>query len=119
MSGHTPGPWAVGGPYGLIGIEIQAAGRSIAVVNRVDSNRLDYLNKVRSKAAKRGEVACEAEWEAKEIEESRAAEARATAYLIAAAPDLLSALEGLVESLDSSHPYSMDAARAAIARAKP
>lgn len=89
---HTPGPWEVGDPkredefYGLTDI--------------IKRNHPD---------AKRIRVLATTNW-------NFTAEARANARLIAAAPDLLSALIGVLRVADRKTD-EFDAARAAIAKA--
>jgi hypothetical protein len=122
MANHTPGPWVEAGRYGLIGVEVHAGSRSLAVVNRVQANRLDGLNKIRSKAAQRGEQAHDAEKEAQELEQSLS-RAIADARLIAAAPDLLACCVAMLALHDcgswGAPPGEyLPALRAAIAKAE-
>lgn len=108
------GPLAVT-PYGRIGFEIQGLGRSLAVVNYVSQKRLDYLDDTRSAKAKRGEPAHAAEREARTLEDSKL-DALALARLMAAAPDLLAALQHLMR-YDFGDSDGAKEARAAIALA--
>ena len=92
-------PLTVGGWYGRVGVEILRGGECVAVVGRIQANRLAHLDTVRSANAKRGEQAHLAEVEAKEMERF---EALGLARQFAAAPDLLAACKAalsLVESL--------------------
>ena len=91
---HTPGPWTVN-PYCNDGAEV----RSLAIVARC------------------GAALTHSASDSQSID---AAEARANARLIAAAPDLLAALERLFRwgSWPSEeHKQDMESARAAIAKA--
>lgn len=83
-------PLTVGGWYGRVGVEILRGSHCVAVVGRVQSNRLAHLDTVRSANAKRGEQAHLAEAEAKELERF---EALGLARQFAAAPELLAALK--------------------------
>lgn len=92
MSGYSPGPWcAVRHPDGSCFLS--------------DSNGQSVVEAV----ATRYSIYLDASWEASE----------ADLDLLAAAPDLLEALEGLLDALPSAttHP-AIQAARAAIAKAK-
>jgi hypothetical protein len=88
----TPGPYTLG-RYGRIGWEIQGGGRSLAVVNRVAEK---YQHFVETDAGYRNRVDTGApgqrQRELAELE-ATAAEAFATACLLAAAPDLLNACQ--------------------------
>lgn len=103
MSGptYTPGPW----------VRDEEVGRDLGIVEITTSERINN-NFVPI-------VQVDTEWY-----EPFAAEQRANALLITAAPDLLEALEALVaQSLDSGHPHDwlrheIDQAKAAIAKAK-
>lgn len=88
-------PLTVGGWYGRVGVEILRGSESVAVVGRVQANRLAHLETVRSATAKRGEQGHEAEREAQGLEAFRG-EALALARKFAAAEELLSALRDLL-----------------------
>jgi hypothetical protein len=89
----APGSLVVAGRYGKIGVEIQDARGSVAVVvNLVGAKRLGFLDGVRSTNARRGEPAHDAEREARELEDDFPA-VLAKAHLFAAAPDMLAELE--------------------------
>lgn len=109
----------VGSRYGKIGVEICDDHGSVAIVNWVGANRLEYLNGMRSKAAKVGDPAYQFEREAQALE-SGEAETLKLARLLAAAPALLEALQNLVADFDASvvttDPMLIEA-RAAIAKA--
>ncbi len=94
-------PLTVGGWYGRVGVEILRGGECVAVVGRIQANRLAHLDTVRSANAKRGEQAHLAEVEAKEMERF---EALGLARQFAAAPDLLAACKAAL-SLVESLPY--------------
>ena len=57
-------PLTVGGWYGRVGVEILRGGECVAVVGRIQANRLAHLDTVRSANAKRGEQGHLAEIEA-------------------------------------------------------
>lgn len=102
---HTPGPWSVGGismDTGSISIRSNALRIVIADVTNAASFG-DFL----SGAMKRGGGG---------FEQSDARTQFANAHLIAAAPDLLAALIGVVAVADRAT-VEFDRARAAIARA--
>lgn len=97
MSGHTPGPWRIQGDHGKLWIETNANDDTIAEVHRRKEKGSVY--------------SCD--------------EAMANARLIAAAPEMLEALELLLDGrhcqitmLRSDGPIPTDKARAAIAKAK-
>ena len=117
MTGWTKGEWVEAGRYGLVGYEIQANGRSIAIVNRVAAQRLEHLNEKRSKAAVRGTPEADAEREAAEIEAGEA-EALANAHLMAAALDLHAALATFMRLGSMNDQAAIDAALAALAKAE-
>lgn len=94
-------PLTVGGWYGRVGVEILRGSECVAVVGRLQSNRLAHLDTVRSATAKRGEQAHLAEVEAKEMERF---EALGLARQFAAAPELLAACKAAL-SLVESLPY--------------
>jgi hypothetical protein len=103
----TAGPYSEPSRYGNVGFEIQAQGRSIAVVNRVDEKRRQHLDARRDAKAKRNEPGHDEEREAKEIE-ARADEALATAYLFRAAPDMYRALVEAAETIEWLAPAKED-----------
>lgn len=88
---HTPGPWH----YEMDGFQISIGD---------ESTRHDYLKHDRTVAVIR----------------DNSAHAEADARLIAAAPDLLEALEGMIEKPGQAHPGTncWDRAQAAFAKAK-
>lgn len=92
-------PLTVGGWYGRVGVEILRGGECVAVVGRIQANRLAHLDTVRSANAKRGEQAHLAEVEAKEMERFEALglarQFAAASALLAAAKDAQSWLEAL------------------------
>lgn len=84
----------VGGRYGRVGVEILRGSDCVAVVGRMQANRLDSLDKVRSAKATRGEPAHFAEAEAQELERF---EALGLARQFAASGDLLEAVKDYLE----------------------
>lgn len=105
----------VGGWYGRVGVEILSGSDSVAVVGRMQANRLDALDKVRSASAKRDERAYHAEVEAQGLEGHRT-EALERARLFAAAPNLLAACRAALD--DDDRPLQGEtraALRAAVA----
>ena len=93
MNKHTPGPWHVQGDHGKLWIETSGNDDTIAEVHR--------------RAAKGSVYSCK--------------EASANAKLIAAAPDLLEALEDSLTALNIVYPNGspvLNAAYAAIAKAR-
>lgn len=96
MSKHTPGPWHVQDDHGKRWIETNGNDDTIAEIHRRTSKGSVYSCK----------------------------EAAANSRLIAAAPDLLVALEGLLSAYNdpgntgSTHDDKVKAARAAIAKAQ-
>ncbi|MDP2317537.1 MAG: hypothetical protein Q8P41_31925 [Pseudomonadota bacterium] len=109
----------VGGWYGCIGVEILSGSDCVAVVGRMQSNRLDALGKVRSASAKRDERAYHADVEAQGLEGHRA-EALPLARLFAAAPDLLAACRAALDDDDDCpiRGETRAALRSAVARAE-
>lgn len=89
MSGHTPGPWKVE-PYGWIHTDYE--GRSVAIIDWKSSSP---------------------KWTVSELSEQDAH----NAHLIAAAPELLEALDACVFELESEHMPS-DEVLAAIEKAR-
>lgn len=116
MSSHTPGPWEVQWEY----CECEPP-------CGCDN---PYPYKLRARGRRVSPYKNNPEWqEAQEIadfmevnEPIPIEEARANAYLIAATPDLLEALQNFVDSVTfidpSVYPQSLEQARAAIAKAK-
>lgn len=108
-------PLTVGGRYGRVGVEILRGSECVAVVGRMQANRLAHLDTVRNEKAKRGTQAHLAESEAAELERF---EALALARMFAAAPDLLDALEDAVKVLENLDGMPYGSAAAAISRAR-
>jgi len=81
----------VGGWYGRVGVEIISGSDCVAVVGRMQANRLDALDKVRSASAKRDERAHYAEVEAQVLEAGPEA-ARALACRIVACVNALAGI---------------------------
>lgn len=90
---HTPGPWSV---EKCVANHLHPYYEQGTIIQTVDSEVADE---------------CIATIEVSERDE-------ANAYLIAAAPELLEALEGLVENIPHHDSVSWDKAHAAIAKAK-
>jgi hypothetical protein len=95
---YTPGPWHVT-TYGNIGYEIGAS-KSIAVVNRVGLKRLEWL-KTQPLTTNDGSPWPGRAQEIAELEASGAM-ALANARIMAAAPELLAALEAYQAWSDAS-----------------
>ena len=89
-------PLTVGGWYGRVGVEILRGSECVAVVGRLQSNRLGHLDTIRSTAAKRGEAAHYAEAEAQGLEAGQA-DVLALARTFAASEELLERLKIRVE----------------------
>ena len=104
MSKHTPGPWTFGPPWMLD----QGYGMWIVSCNSPDRHRCNVL--IQGVA----------------VNHLPAAEAEANAHLIAAAPELMDALEGIANATASSDGFDpfkaaerfQAIARAALAKAK-
>jgi hypothetical protein len=88
----TPGPYSAPSPYGRVGFEIIAAGRSIAVVNGIAEKRRQYLEARKAAIARRDGPHAGETRETIEIESSES-EALGTALLFASATDLYAALD--------------------------
>ncbi len=109
MSGHTPGPWLIGEQNGHCGVSIDETSEDGARVATV------YL----------GIVTSAARWGEEHFAFPENAEAMANARLIAAAPDMLAALQTFVDLFGREDAYQGDpaglacvrSARAAIAKA--
>lgn len=116
-------PLTVGGWYGRIGVEILRGSECVAVVGRLQANRLAHLDTVRSANAKRGEQAHHAEAEAQGLEAGQAG-ALALARQFAASPDLLDACRAMVECCGPSENWqgetheALNRMEAAIAKAE-
>jgi len=112
----TPGPWTVA-RWGKVSFEIQGGGHSLAIVNRVQETRNDFLEKESAAKARRGERLVDRP----NLEDQTALR---NARLMAAAPDLLKALRGLVDDIetdggvDTSDWPLLEGAKAAIAKAE-
>jgi hypothetical protein len=113
----APAPYSEPAPYGQVGFEIIAGGRSIAVVNRVAQGRLEYLETKAKANARRGEPGYAEEQEAREIEAGRD-EALATAHLMTSSPRLYTALADLVEVATAPGTFGTEEAVDRIARAQ-
>ena len=107
MSAHVPEALQVGGWYGRIGVEILRGSDCVAVVGRVQANRLNDLDRVRSASAKSDERAHHAEIEAQGLE-GRRGEALALARLFAASEDLLAACRAMLTCCGSSDIWDGD-----------
>ena len=101
----------VGGRYGRVGVKILRGSDCVAVVGRMQANRLAHLDTVRSANAKRGEQAHFAEAEAQEIERFEALD---LALQFAASGELLMACK-LAEQDDDDQPISGETRRALLA----
>jgi len=112
-------PLTVGGRYGRVGVEILRGSECVAVVGRMQANRLAHLDTVRSATAKRGEQAHYAEAEAQGLEAGWD-DALALARKFAAAEDLIEAAKDAAREW-RLHGQLTDSCRvleAAIARAE-
>ena len=100
---HTPGPWCVPDQTWSVNLTVEVDGQAL-VQCPGSGGAMSYTNTI-----------CTLNW-------NRTPEWEANARLIAAAPDLLEALNGLIEEIDDCAQPSdwdfYDASRAAIARAK-
>lgn len=90
-------PLHVGGRYGKLGWEVCDSAGAVAIVHRVASDRLAFLDEIRNQKAARGEPAFLAEEEAKKLEAR--SDGYELAHLFAAAPELLSLVEMMLPTI--------------------
>ena len=98
MSGHTPGPWAIGKGYGRHGVDVVGDDGNRAVAGVIGVWKDTHDRDGRFTGIKKVPEGC------------------ANLQLIAAAPDLLNALTVLADAAEARG-IPCDAARAAIAKA--
>ena len=106
-NGHTPGPWEVVGSH--VYTKLGAVNRAGSHAHETDGWNIASINPWSCQNA------------AGEVEDMPVTESMANAALIAAAPELLEALEVLTANYDDVNPgesSNVDSARAAIAKAR-
>lgn len=92
--------WKVGGRFGDIGVEIHDHRQCIAVVNGIQSKRLEFLKASRGSKAARGEREDSVTVSEIDRHEASGPDAITTARLMAASPRLLAACQAIVEFWD-------------------